>query len=110
MSPESTVADIHRRPLSRPVFDRAAATSITGKVGGGRGASWKQSVQAARATPYEIEFITRIRSGNDAGGHVSGFKSTGRGALVSGSKKLLLPKEFRKSCTRPARPIRSGKR
>ena len=62
MSPESTVADIAPQALVSAGFDRAAQFQSQGNLEAAA-AELEQSAQAARATPYEIEFLTRIRLG-----------------------------------------------
>jgi thiol-disulfide isomerase/thioredoxin len=61
MSPESTVADIAPQTLVSagwiaPVFQSQGKLEAAA-------AELEQSAQAARATPYEVEFLTRIRLG-----------------------------------------------
>lgn len=62
MSPESTVADIAPQALVSAGLDRAAQFQSQGNLEAAA-AELEQSAQAARATPYEIEFLTRIRLG-----------------------------------------------
>jgi thiol-disulfide isomerase/thioredoxin len=62
MSPESTVADITPQVLVSAGLDRAAEFQSQGKLEEAA-AELEQSAQAARATPYDIEFLTRIRLG-----------------------------------------------
>src|SRR6185369_8853776 len=62
MSPESTVADIAPQALVAAGLDRAAEFQSKGNLEAAA-AELEQTVQAARATPYEIEFLTRIRLG-----------------------------------------------
>ncbi|HEX3231665.1 MAG TPA: TlpA disulfide reductase family protein [Pyrinomonadaceae bacterium] len=62
MSPESTVADIAPQAFVAAGLDRAAQFQSQGKLEAAA-AELEQTVQAARATPYEIEFLTRIRLG-----------------------------------------------
>ena len=62
MSPESTVAEIAPQALVSAGLDRAAEFQSQGKLEAAA-AELEQSAQAARATPYEIEFLTRIRLG-----------------------------------------------
>ena len=62
MSPESTVADIAPQTLISAGLDRAAVFQSQGKLEAAA-AELEQSAQAARATPYEVEFLTRIRLG-----------------------------------------------
>jgi thiol-disulfide isomerase/thioredoxin len=62
MSPESTVADIAPQALVSAGLDRAAQFQSQGNLDAAA-AELEQSAQAARATPYEIEFLTRIRLG-----------------------------------------------
>lgn len=62
MSPESTVADIAPQALVSAGLDRAAVFQSHGDLDAAA-AELEQSIQAARATPYEIEFLTRIRLG-----------------------------------------------
>jgi thiol-disulfide isomerase/thioredoxin len=62
MSPESTVADIAPQALISAGLDRAAQFQSQGKLDEAA-AELEKSAQAARATPYEVEFLTRIRLG-----------------------------------------------
>ena len=62
MSPESTVADIAPQALVSARLDRAATFQSQGKLEAAA-AELENAAQAARATPYEIEFLTRIRLG-----------------------------------------------
>ena len=62
MSPESIVADIAPQALVAAGLDRAAEFQSQGKLEAAA-AELEQTVQAARATPYEVEFLTRIRLG-----------------------------------------------
>lgn len=62
MSPESTVADIAPQALVSAGLDRAAEFQSQGKLEAAA-TELEQSAQAARSTPYEIEFLTRIRLG-----------------------------------------------
>ena len=62
MSPESTVADATPQALVLAGLDRAAEFQIGGQLEAAA-LELEQAVQAARATPYEIEFLTRIRLG-----------------------------------------------
>jgi thiol-disulfide isomerase/thioredoxin len=62
MSPESTVADIAPQAFVSAGLDRASVFQSQGKLDEAA-AELEKSTQAARATPYEIEFLTRIRLG-----------------------------------------------
>jgi thiol-disulfide isomerase/thioredoxin len=62
MSPESTVADIAPQAFVSAGLDRAAQFQSQGKLEAAA-AELENTAQAARATPYEIEFLTRIRLG-----------------------------------------------
>jgi thiol-disulfide isomerase/thioredoxin len=62
MSPESTVADIAPQAFVSAGLDRAAVFQSQGNLEGAA-AELENAAQAARATPYEIEFLTRIRLG-----------------------------------------------
>jgi thiol-disulfide isomerase/thioredoxin len=62
MSPESTVADIAPQALVSNGLDRAAEFQSQGKLEEAV-VELEKTAQAARATPYEIEFLTRIRLG-----------------------------------------------
>ena len=62
MSPESTVADIAPQAFVSAGLDRAAEFQSQGKLEAAA-AELENAAQAARATPYEIEFLTRIRLG-----------------------------------------------
>lgn len=62
MSPESTVADIAPQAFVSAGLDRAAQFQSQGKLEAAA-AELEQSAQAARATPYDVEFLTRIRLG-----------------------------------------------
>ncbi len=62
MSPESTVADMAPQALVSAGLDRAAQFQSQGNLEAAA-TELEQSAQAARATPYEIEFLTRIRLG-----------------------------------------------
>jgi len=62
MSPESTVADITPQEQVSAGLDRAAEFQSQGKLEEAA-LELEKAAQAARATPYEIEFLTRIRLG-----------------------------------------------
>ncbi|HSQ24899.1 MAG TPA: hypothetical protein VLN44_10820, partial [Pyrinomonadaceae bacterium] len=62
MSSESTVADFAPQAFVSAGLDRAAEFQSQGKLEAAA-AELEKSVEAARATPYEIEFLTRIRLG-----------------------------------------------
>ena len=62
MSPESTVADLAPQALVSTSLDRAAEFQSSGNLEAAA-LELEKTVQAARATPYEIEFLTRIRLG-----------------------------------------------
>jgi thiol-disulfide isomerase/thioredoxin len=62
MSPESTVADLAPQALVSASLDRAAEFQSNGNLEAAA-LELEKTVQAARATPYEIEFLTRIRLG-----------------------------------------------
>lgn len=62
MSPESTVADLAPQALVSAGLDRAAEFQSQGKLEAAA-AELEKSAEAARAAPYEIEFLTRIRLG-----------------------------------------------
>lgn len=62
MSPESTVADIAPQAFVSAGLDRASEFQSQGNLQAAA-AELDRAVQAARATPYEIEFLTRIRLG-----------------------------------------------
>ena len=62
MSPESTVADITPQEIVSGSLDRAAEFQSLGKLDAAA-LELEKAGQAARATPYEIEFLTRIRLG-----------------------------------------------
>ena len=62
MTSESTVADIAPQALVSSGLDRAAEFQSQGKLEEAV-VELEKTAQAARATPYEIEFLTRIRLG-----------------------------------------------
>ena len=62
MSPESTVAEIAPQASVSAGLDRAAEFQSQGKLEEAA-AELEKSAQAARATPYEVEFLTRVRLG-----------------------------------------------
>jgi thiol-disulfide isomerase/thioredoxin len=62
MSSESTVADIAPQTVISAGLDRAAELQSQGKLEAAA-SELEKTVQSARATPYEIEFLTRIRLG-----------------------------------------------
>src|SRR5437773_8609857 len=62
MTSESTVADIAPQALVLSGLDRAAEFQSQGKLEEAV-VELEKTAQAARATPYEIEFLTRIRLG-----------------------------------------------
>lgn len=62
MSPESTVAEIAPQAFVSAGLDRASELQSQGNLEAAA-AELEKSAQAARATPYEIEFLTRIRLG-----------------------------------------------
>ena len=62
MSPESTVAEIAPQASVSAGLDRAAEFQSHGKLEEAA-AELEKSARAARATPYEVEFLTRIRLG-----------------------------------------------
>src|SRR3954452_17368664 len=62
MSPEPTVAEITPQATVSAGLDRAGEFLSRGKVDEAA-AELEQSAAVARATPYQIEFLTRIRLG-----------------------------------------------
>ena len=62
MTPESTVAEIAPQASVLAGLDRAAEFQSQGKLEEAA-AELEKSAQAARATPYDVEFLTRIRLG-----------------------------------------------
>ena len=62
MSPESTVAELTPQALVSAGLDRASEFQSKGMLDEAA-AELEKTAQAARATPYEIEFLTRIRLG-----------------------------------------------
>ena len=62
MSAESTVPALAPQAIVSDGIDRANELQSQGKLSEAAG-ELEQAVQAARATPYEIEFVTRIRLG-----------------------------------------------
>jgi thiol-disulfide isomerase/thioredoxin len=62
MSPESTIVEVKPQAFVSAGLDRAAQLQSLGQLENAA-AELEKSVQAARATPYEIEFLTRIRLG-----------------------------------------------
>src|SRR5262245_17586165 len=62
MSPESTVAELTSQAMVSVGLDRASELLSKAVLDESAGELAK-TAQAARATPYEIEFLTRIRLG-----------------------------------------------
>ena len=62
MTPESVVAGIAPQAIVSGGLDRAAEFQSLGKLDAAA-LELEKAAQAARATPYEIEFLTRIRLG-----------------------------------------------